>query len=66
MWSMACDDSNCEKGSEEKEGPLSEKNHCGVPYCEKRSCKHWGMLSEVLEWTLYMNGYFLKVSTIRR
>ena len=40
---------NLEKGSEEKGGPLSEKNHLGVPYCEKRSCKQCVMLSEVLE-----------------
>ena len=49
MWSMPCDERNFEKGSEEKGGPLLEKKHCGVPYWEKRSCKHWVMLSVVLE-----------------
>ena len=66
MGSVTCDDRNCEKGSEEKGGPLSKKKCCGIPYCEKMSCKHWVILSQVLEWTLYMNGYLLKVSTIRR
>ena len=26
-----------EKGSEENGGPLSEKNHLGIPYCENTS-----------------------------
>ena len=39
MWSMACDVKNCEKGSDEKGGPLSEKKHWGLPNYEKRSCK---------------------------
>ena len=55
-----------EKGSEENGGPLSEKKHVGMPNCEKRSCKHWMMLSEVLECTLKMNGYLPKVSAISR
>ena len=38
-----------EKGSEKRGGPLSEKNHLGVLYCEKRSCNHCVRLSEVLE-----------------
>ena len=62
---MACDDRNYEKGSEEKGGPLSEKKHHGVSYWKKRSCKHCVILSEVLQWTLYMNGCLLKVSAIR-
>ena len=49
MWSMAWDDKNCEKGSEEKGGPLSEKKHLGMPNCEKRSCKQLVILSVVLE-----------------
>ena len=43
MWSMACDDRNCEKGSEEKWGPLSEKKHCGVPYCKKKGLVSFGL-----------------------
>ena len=39
MWSMACDVKNCEKGSDEKGGPLSEEICWGLPNCEKRSCK---------------------------
>ena len=42
-------DKNLEKGSEEKGGPLSEKNCLGVPYWEKRSCKHCVRLSDILE-----------------
>ena len=49
MWSIPYMERNFEKGSEEKGGPLSEKNHLGVPYCEKRSCKHCVILSEFLE-----------------
>ena len=49
MWSMPCLERNCEKGSEEKRGPILEKNHLGVPYYEKRSCKCCAILSEVLE-----------------
>ena len=49
MWSMAWDDKNCEKGSEEKGGPLSEKKCLGMPNCEKRSCKRSVILSVVLE-----------------
>ena len=33
---------NLERGSEENGGPLSEKNHLGVPYCKK------GLVSIVL------------------
>ena len=40
MSSVTCMEGNCEKGSEEKGGPLSERNHLGVSYCKKRSCKH--------------------------
>ena len=49
IWSMACNDKNCEKGSNEKEGPLSEKKQWGMPNCEERSCKHLMILSVVLE-----------------
>ena len=35
MWSMAWDDKNCEKGSEEKGGPLSKKKHLGMPNLKK-------------------------------
>ena len=49
MWSMARDDKNCEKGSDEKGGPLSEKKCLGVPNWEKRSCKWLIILSVVLE-----------------
>ena len=35
MWSMACNVKNCEKGSDEKGGPLSEKKCWGLPNCEK-------------------------------
>ena len=52
IWSMACDVKNCEKGCDEKGGPLSEKKHWGLPNCEKRSCKWLIILSVVLEWTL--------------
>ena len=31
-WSIPCVDKNFEKGSEEKGGPLPEKNCLGVPY----------------------------------
>ena len=55
-----------EKGTEENGGLLSEKKCVGGPNCEKRSCKHWIILSEVLEWTLKINGYLLKGSAIRR
>ena len=35
MWSKPCMIKNLEKGSQEKGGTLSQKNHLGVPYCEK-------------------------------
>ena len=35
MWSMACNVKNCEKGSDEKGGPLSEKKCGGLPNCGK-------------------------------
>ena len=56
-WSIPCVDKNLEKGSEEKGSPLSEENHLGIPYWEKRPCKHCLRMSEVLEWTLYTKGY---------
>ena len=40
------------------------KNLLGVPYCKKRSCKHCVKLSEVLELTLYINGYLLNWSAV--
>ena len=49
MWSIPCVDKNLEMGSEEKGGPMSQKNYLGVSYCEKRSCMHCVILSEVLE-----------------
>ena len=49
MWSMAWDDKNCENGSHEKGGPLSEKKCLGVPNWGKRSCKQLIILSVVLE-----------------
>ena len=49
MSSIPCDEGNWEKGSEENGGPLLEKKHLGVAYCEKQSCNHWVILLEVLE-----------------
>ena len=49
IWSMACGDKNCEKGSDEKGGPLSEKKCLVMPNCEKKSCKWLMILSVVLE-----------------
>ena len=49
MWSVAWDDKNCEKGSDEKGGPLSEKKCSGVLNWERRSCKQLIILSVVLE-----------------
>ena len=41
MWSMACDDRNCEKGSDEKGGPIFRKEMLGCTILQrKRPCKH--------------------------
>ena len=39
IWSIACNDKNCEKGLDEKGGLLSEKKCWGMPNSEKKSCK---------------------------
>ena len=57
MWSMHGQE--FERISEEKGGPLSEKNCLGVPYC-KKGLVSIVILSEVLELTLYMKGIFTK------
>ena len=52
MCSIPRDVRKDEKGSDEKGGPLLEEKHVNVLNCEKRSCKHWVKLSEVLKCTV--------------
>ena len=57
MWSMACDDRKFKKGSDEKGGPLLEKKHWIIPYCEK------GLASIELYCLRSWNGYYIQKDT---
>ena len=66
IWSMHCEERNLARISDKKGGLLLVKSHLGGPYCDIQSCKCFMSISVVLECVLWMKGYLLNVSAIRR
>ena len=66
IWPMYCDARNYWRASDEKEGPLSEKNLFERPYREITLCSFLLMESADLEEVWYLKGYLQKISAMRR